>query len=832
MNTNPSVIFYTDFNPFSLYLIKIFLDNFFQVRVFTNKPQKWQKEAKNLIKTSALSVYSTENKNNLGPANYCIFYFSRSERNIALAKFRSIYLEKKLDNIKTLVIFTGFNFKAAGIERVSPNDNLAFIYIPHLIVTPERIQESGRFGDVLKEAITLKTMTVGVGEVFYPILYTKAADKIYRLMLSFGLYGKKTILLGSHLSATDLWKILISLIPDLKIYYDATVDIVPLLRFDSRLYLKTNPKLLISQMLKETQPTNFIDIAGWLDKFRFIFRLKRAFTYLAIIFLFPLFCLIISGIMFYLSYRIYLSNNSQMAKKMLLLSRVPVVTGQFSAQILEKVFFISPLYKNFSHIFSTGREGINLFIVAIDAGQITKDFFGKVLGDEIYDPENYARSLGPILQYIYHSANLLENKIKLINLTGLTGSLFPLNKSIDFQEIKSIALLGDNILREVTDILGKSKRVTYLVLLQNNMELRPTGGFIGSFAIITFEGGRLTDFSVSDVYSADGQLKGHVEPPAPIRVYLGEANWYLRDSNWDPDFPTSAKRAEWFIDKEIGKKVDGVIAIDLSPVKDTLSVIGPIYLTDYDMDITADNLYEKTQAEVHKNFFPGSLKKASFLTALARKIALQLSDLDDRQKLAILKLIYKNIKSRHIQFYFHNNRVQSSISDLGWSGSLIRNNCGGDCYADFVALVEANVGVNKANYFVTRDQKLEINISDNWIRRNLTINFKNTANPALGLPANYKSYVRVLVPADSVIEGNFEVSDVRGLKEIGFLVEVIAGQEKSVSLSWSSPSEMPKYGILVRKQAGVDESGKLSVVINGELQYNSPLVTDTWIQKP
>ena len=68
------------------------------------------------------------------------------------------------------------------------------------------------------------------------------------------------------------------------------------------------------------------------------------------------------------------------------------------------------------------------------------------------------------------------------------------------------------------------------------MELRPTGGFIGSYAIMTFDKGRLAEIVVNDVYTADGQLKGHVDPPEPIRKYLGEGGWFLRDSNWDPDF--------------------------------------------------------------------------------------------------------------------------------------------------------------------------------------------------------------------------------------------------------------------------------------------------------
>jgi hypothetical protein len=74
------------------------------------------------------------------------------------------------------------------------------------------------------------------------------------------------------------------------------------------------------------------------------------------------------------------------------------------------------------------------------------------------------------------------------------------------------------------------------------------------------------------------------------------------------------------LNKEVGKTVDGVAAIDLSPIKDILSETGPVYLPDFDLTITRGNLYEKVEAEVQDNTFPGTHQKASFLTALSRSL--------------------------------------------------------------------------------------------------------------------------------------------------------------------------------------------------------------------
>ena len=81
----------------------------------------------------------------------------------------------------------------------------------------------------------------------------------------------------------------------------------------------------------------------------------------------------------------------------------------------------------------------------------------------------------------------------------------------------------------------------YLLLLQNNMELRPTGGFIGSVGLLDLQDGKMNNLDILDVYTIDGQLKGHVDPPDPIRKYFNQPNWFLRDSNFDPDFANSMK---------------------------------------------------------------------------------------------------------------------------------------------------------------------------------------------------------------------------------------------------------------------------------------------------
>ena len=437
-----------------------------------------------------------------------------------------------------------------------------------------------------------------------------------------------------------------------------------------------------------------------------------------------------------------------------------------------------------------------------------------------------------------------------------------LKKTLDIERFVNLVSEGRKLIAKAPVLLGNDKSKTYLVLFENNMELRPTGGFIGSFGLVTFDKGRLSDLTVNDVYSADGQLNGHVEPPLPIKNYLGEANWWLRDSNWDPDFPTSAKRAEWFLDKELSKSVDGVLSIDLFPIKEILKSTGPIFLSDYNMEISSDNLYEKTQSEVEENFFPGTHKKANFLTALSRNLLTEVVQLKPNQKLEVLKVIYSALTGRHIQAYIHDNVVQTTLSTLGWDGGVIIPTCGTDCFADPVGIVEANVGVNKVNYFIQRNIDIKLVVSENKVEHKLSLTLKNDANPALGPSGRYKNYLRVLIPQDSYLSsvigynGNTQEKLVpswlvaRGYKEAGVLVELLPGDTKKIEFNWTSdlgkPSPYTSYGLYVRKQAGTDTDPisiniedttgkfkadpKLSLTRMGTYVYNTTLAQDIFLR--
>jgi len=146
------------------------------------------------------------------------------------------------------------------------------------------------------------------------------------------------------------------------------------------------------------------------------------------------------------------------------------------------------------------------------------------------------------------------------------------------------------------DILGGNGPRKYLFLFQNNQEMRATGGFIGSYGLLNIFNGNVRQFFIDGIYNPDGQLKNKIVPPVPIQKI--SASWSLHDSNWWPDFPTSAEKAIWFYEKTGGPTVDGVIAITPTVMQKLLKLTGPIDMPKYGLTINEDNFIPTVQEQI------------------------------------------------------------------------------------------------------------------------------------------------------------------------------------------------------------------------------------------
>ncbi len=403
-------------------------------------------------------------------------------------------------------------------------------------------------------------------------------------------------------------------------------------------------------------------------------------------------------------------------------------------------------------------------------------------------------------------------------------------------ELKKQVGQGREVIKLMPELLGlDGKQREYMILFQNDSELRPTGGFIGSYGLLNFKSGKLTSFEIKDIYEADGQLKGHVEPPWEIKKHLGEANWFMRDANWKADFVKSAADIQWFLEKETGKKVNGVIGIDLAVVRAMLKATGEIYVPDFKEKINEGNLYEQAEFYAETKFFPGSVQKASFLGALGKQLFEEIKNLNAEKRLVLVQSMLDLLDKNDLQLAINETETAKRLMDLNWDGRVYNGKCSGEnCVMDYWYAVEANVGVNKANYFVKRNMEESTEITNNYINRVIKINYENTAKNTEWPGGDYKNYMRLYLPKEvdvsqiSVMDGNdtsikkiygsdeITIKEVDGKKEVGFLVMVPVLKKRILEVKYSSQvnntGKTFTYMKYIQKQPGTGETGIVSLV--------------------
>ncbi len=234
------------------------------------------------------------------------------------------------------------------------------------------------------------------------------------------------------------------------------------------------------------------------------------------------------------------------------------------------------------------------------------------------------------------------------------------------------------------ELLGHNGPRKYLLLFQNNQEMRATGGFIGSYGVMHISNGKIKKFLIEGIYNPDGQLRYNVVPPLPIQKI--SAGWSTHDANWFPHFPKTAEKIAMFYEYTGGPTVDGIITITPTVLQRMLAITGPIEMEEYDTTVNEENFVEATQYEVEVDYDKTENKPKQFLADLAPKIITELFDArgpEDASK--ILEIFSDMLKERNIMINSSNKEVQAAISKRGWSGEILQTE------KDYLMVINSNI---------------------------------------------------------------------------------------------------------------------------------------------
>lgn len=376
-------------------------------------------------------------------------------------------------------------------------------------------------------------------------------------------------------------------------------------------------------------------------------------------------------------------------------------------------------------------------------------------------------------------------------------------------------------------ILGVPEKKDYLLLFQNDAELRPTGGFLTAYAILSIDNGKFSTSNSNDIYSLDNRFGNRLKAPEPILNYHKNVfNWHLRDMNLSPDFKVSM---DTFLENygkiEDLSKIDGIIAVDTKILVNILKVLGPIgvsgfgnFSAEIDKRCDCPQVFYELERQITQPIAAIRTERKAVLGPLMHSILLNAMGSPRKQWPLLMNVIFTDIAEKHLLLYFFDEEIQKTMEVLNASGRIKEYD------GDYLHVNDSNFAGAKSNMFIRESFIQDIEVAgDGTVTKTLTIDYKNPAPASncnleageLCLNGLYRDWVRVYVPKGSeLIEIKGSEVAAKTYEDLGKTVfEAFYGDQSplrpegtaQLTFKYRLPFKVEKgqpYKILIQKQPG------------------------------
>ncbi len=462
-----------------------------------------------------------------------------------------------------------------------------------------------------------------------------------------------------------------------------------------------------------------------------------------------------------------LADSSQEVKKMAWLKIVPVANKYFA---------------NLDYTLLAAEKLIDVGGLTIDAVAPYADILGfKQEGDKVEKEEEKAQDR---IQFLMETGPELAKNIDDIaqdikEAKDLLAKVDPKYLPEDFrgQPIKNHFInlketLGENLdlisglkpaLENLPYFLGQEETKTYLVIFQNDAELRPSGGFLTAYAILEVENGQVTPVLSQDIYDLDARFGRQIEAPRPIAEYLPNVYyWNLRDMNLSPDFIVSMDTFYQHYQTVPGaREVEGILAVDTKFLSSLLEVLGPIGVAGWgDFSAEPDDRCDGCPQVVYRlesiiTRPLGTLvsDRKAVIGPLMHSILLNMTGSPAEKIPDLFQAMIGGIRQKNVLFYALEEDKQAAVEGLDMSGRIKDFPQG-----DYFLLVDTNFAGAKSNLFIEQEIEQKFTVDkEGKIIKEIKIKYANPApasdcnleSGGLCLNGLYRNWFRIYAPKGS-----------------------------------------------------------------------------------
>ncbi|HSV94999.1 MAG TPA: DUF4012 domain-containing protein [Spirochaetia bacterium] len=388
------------------------------------------------------------------------------------------------------------------------------------------------------------------------------------------------------------------------------------------------------------------------------------------------------------------------------------------------------------------------------------------------------------------------------------------------------------LIKLLPDLLGNPNPKTYMILFQNDAELRPTGGFMTAYAFMKVTKGKIDLLSSYDIYDLDARFNKKVPAPDAIKKYLNETYLNLRNSNISPDYKVSMDLfSKHYNDIPNMIKPDGIIAIDTQLPVEILKVIGPIgvggwgnFSAENDARCNCPQVVYALESIIDRPTNKIVTGRKAVLGPLMHSMMANAMGSPKHLWPKLLNVALESIKQKHLLFYFFEEETQKVAEDFNAAGRINPSSF------DYLHVNDANLGGAKTDMFITREVEQEIESVNGIVTKTVSISYNNpTKGDNCNLEAGqlclngiYRDYIRLLVPKGSqlisVVGSEVKETVSEDLDKTvfeAFFTMRPQSQSKIVFKYTLPPSlDLTTYKMLIQKQPGTP-SIKHTIIFNG-----------------
>ena len=402
------------------------------------------------------------------------------------------------------------------------------------------------------------------------------------------------------------------------------------------------------------------------------------------------------------------------------------------------------------------------------------------------------------------------------------------------------------LLEVAPELAGLEEEKKYLVLFQNDAEIRPTGGFMTAYGILKVEKGRVSQEKSDDIYGLDEKFNSRLQPPAVIKKYLPLVfYWHMRDMNLSPDFTSSMDTFYKYYQEIPGEPddIDGIISIDTNLLSGLVGLLQPVEVPGFgnftaEPDPRCDGcpqvIYELEDIATRPVGYVRDDRKA-FLAPMMQTILLKAYGAPSQVWPTLFKTVIESVQQKHVLFYFFDETAQAAVEKAGFAGRIE------DFDGDYLHINDANFGGAKSNLFITEEIEDKITVTDSGVEHALTVTYKNPAPASncnleagqLCLNGTYRDFVRFYLPegtelTDSVgfQEGSVETSQDLGKTVVEGFFTLQPKSQAKLKLNYTVPYQPEgDYQLLIQKQPG-KKTPKYTIIFNNTDKAEFDLLSD------